>query len=200
MPQPPMVIFSEKYEQSRPVYHIVSNATMSNHINSTQNQTYPRFHLQIASTNNATLQQKQPTRENHTENVLGLFRYATQDKHLKQYIMSKTAWNYEIFDEIAWDDLGTALRPITGKRRKAYIKLTHALWATNERQAQQTKRRHDNRCPRCNRPREDFTHVFRCKRETNKETVRGAIADLRTHLIERHDTSHHSRNHDMDKR
>ena len=84
-----------------------------------------------------------------TEHITKKLRFVLQDNHLKSYILSKTAWSFETIDNISWQFMALALRHITGKRRKAYIKMTHQLWATNKQQAKQSKQRHDtSRCPR----------------------------------------------------
>ena len=118
-------------------------------------------------------------------NIINQLRHAYMDTHLRKYIMQKANWTDFEFNYVAWDFVHRAMYNASSAERKAYTKLQHRLWATNEVLWKRTQRKHDHRCQRCRSFHEDFEHVYRCTSDDAKTARDSALLTLRTFLNNR---------------
>jgi len=115
-------------------------------------------------------------------NVANRLRYANMDTALRDYITKKASWTSTEFDAVAWDFIHQVMYRASSDERKAYTKLQHRLWATNEVLWIRTQRKHDHRCNRCSRYHETFEHVFRCPSDDANTARTSALSTLRIFL------------------
>jgi len=98
---------------------------------------------------------------------------------------SKISQDYDLHPEL----LNHAMKHSTDDSRKAYLKTSHRLWATNEQQHKITKKNkgkttQDHRCDRCSQLHEDWTHVVQCPPKHNTDNQQKSLDTLRTTFSE----------------
>ena len=69
----------------------------------------------------------------------------------------------------------------TSEQQKAFLKLSHELWATNKNLSHRSNR-HDSRCARCKRLYENWEHIFTCVSDHSLQFQQKELSTLRLYL------------------
>lgn len=96
--------------------------------------------------------------------------------------MDKNNWTLQQFNYINWEFLRNAFYHSTTKQKKAFMKITHKKWATNEVKSKWSNR-NDNRCIRCNKLHENWKHIFTCQSEHAEDFMQETLQDMNTFLV-----------------
>ena len=114
----------------------------------------------------------------HTHKLQSTFKFAFQDSRLKEYIHTKAKWSNSIIKTISWNFIKFALlRTTSSIQKRAYIKFSHRLIATNTIKNQRNKS-HDHRCTQCHGSHEDWEHIFQCHK-LDKTFLKTNLSNLR---------------------
>ena len=117
----------------------------------------------------------------YTDDIKRKLQYATRDKALREYIQDKHSWSTTQFDSINWEYLGNAFHQCTAKQKKAFMKVTHKKWATNEFKSKMSNR-NDHRCLRCSCLHETWNHIFQCPSSHATSYIITIISNIRKFL------------------
>mmetsp|Transcript_23606 Transcript_23606/g.35848 ORF Transcript_23606/g.35848 Transcript_23606/m.35848 type:complete len:343 (+) Transcript_23606:1705-2733(+) len=113
------------------------------------------------------------------------FQYANHNIIIHSKISNGFDIHPELVKGIGWEHIGNAMNYASEELRKAYVKTSFRLWATNQHLHKISKndRRvptQDYRCDRFNQLHEDWVHSFRCK--ASRPIYHQASQTLRTTL------------------
>ena len=117
----------------------------------------------------------------YTDEVRKRFQFLTHDITLQQYILDKQNWTETQFHSINWDYLSNTFYRSTTNQKKAYMKITHRKWATNEMKSKWSNR-NDHRCMRCMNLHEDWEHIFQCNSRHSTDSITRVLHDLKHFL------------------
>ena len=117
----------------------------------------------------------------HTHKLISTFKFAFQDSQLCKYIRNKAKWSNSVMNSISWNFIRVALlRTTSTLQKKAYIKFSNRLLATNKIKNQRNNS-HDHRCTGCHSSHEDWEHIFQC-RKLDKNFLQSNLSDLCANL------------------
>ena len=97
----------------------------------------------------------------YIDNVKRKLCFASKNSSLKQYIMKKAKWQAQEFNMIHWDYSQQSFYHCTTRQKKAFMKVTHKKWATNNFKSKMSNR-NDHRCQRCQHLHKNWNHIFQC--------------------------------------
>lgn len=128
-----------------------------------------------------------------TSHIPKYLRQAAHEPPMRAYLIERShtatgrdsKWTDTIYDNIAWQQLGEALRRQSIGQRIQLSKFMHDLLPTAKR-LQTFDNKHDGRCFACQQLWEDTNHVLNCPSDDREQARTQAFTILRQHFQKQH--------------